>query len=334
MAGRPEIAVIGAGLAGVRLAGLLRDVATVKIFEKSRGTGGRMSTRRAEGFQFDHGAQYFTARGEAFRAFLAPFIASGTVAEWKPRLRAAPSDRQTDELRWNASRYVGVPAMNSLCKAAAGALAVAHGDAVRTLHRHADGWKLELASGEEAGPFAAVLSTAPAVQTAALLPQEMSGRAALEGARMLGCYSLMCGFVDLPDLGWDALVCDGSPLAWIAAGHSRPGRTDAAALLCQTSNAWAEENLERDQQDIQQELLSALADATGLNTDAASYVSLHRWRYAAVQTPAGRPCLFDPDLGVGAAGDWCEHGRVEAAFDSAEALAAEVKSYLARKGFR
>ena len=86
MAGRPKIAVIGAGLSGVRLGQILGDVADVRIFEKSRGTGGRMSTRRADPFRFDHGAQYFTARGAGFQEFLSPYLVSGTVARWSPRI--------------------------------------------------------------------------------------------------------------------------------------------------------------------------------------------------------------------------------------------------------
>ncbi|MEF8717273.1 MAG: NAD(P)-binding protein [Candidatus Accumulibacter necessarius] len=38
----------------------------VSLFDKSRGPGGRMSTRRGDDWQCDHGAQYFTARHPAF----------------------------------------------------------------------------------------------------------------------------------------------------------------------------------------------------------------------------------------------------------------------------
>ncbi|WP_436399395.1 NAD(P)/FAD-dependent oxidoreductase [Roseobacter sp. S98] len=324
MSERPEIAVIGAGLAGVHLARLLSDVATVTVFEKSRGIGGRMSTRRAETYRFDHGAQYFTARGNAFLSFLEPFVAQGYVAEWNPRLAGAAAS----DPRWNAPRFVGVPAMNSLAKAAASGLDVRLGDAVENILPAGQGWRLACASGAEAGPFDIVLSTAPAFQTAALLPGGITERNALDEAKMLGCYSLMLGFDTAPDPGWDAFVGDGDPLAWIAANHSKPGRDARPAFLCQTGNTWAEARLERDQEDVRRHLLAAFTDLTGIDTGMAEYVSLHRWRYAAVQTPAGRPYLFDPGLGIGAAGDWCGQGRVEAAFDSAGALASAVRMHL------
>ena len=48
-AARSRVAVIGAGMAGATCARLLADAGLdVTLFDKSRGVGGRMSTRRAE----------------------------------------------------------------------------------------------------------------------------------------------------------------------------------------------------------------------------------------------------------------------------------------------
>ena len=54
-----KIAVIGAGLAGITFACKMKEKYSVKIFEKSRGVGGSMSTRKESPFIFDHGAQFF-----------------------------------------------------------------------------------------------------------------------------------------------------------------------------------------------------------------------------------------------------------------------------------
>lgn len=58
---KQKIAIIGAGLSGVLLGQSLSPMADVTIFEKSRGVGGRMCTRYADPFYFDHGTQFFTA---------------------------------------------------------------------------------------------------------------------------------------------------------------------------------------------------------------------------------------------------------------------------------
>jgi predicted NAD/FAD-dependent oxidoreductase len=51
---------------------------------------------------------------------------------------------------------------------------------------------------------------------------------------------------------------------------------------------------------------------------------VHRWLYARVEQTAGAPFLWDPIRQVGACGDWAGGPRVEAAFDSGEALATAV----------
>ena len=49
-----NIAVIGAGLAGTTIASKMNEKFDVKVFEKSREVGGRMSTRQENSFIFDH----------------------------------------------------------------------------------------------------------------------------------------------------------------------------------------------------------------------------------------------------------------------------------------
>ena len=78
-----RVAVIGAGLAGLHAARRLHDAgAEVRVFDKARGSGGRMSTRRTDFGAFDHGAQYFTARDPRFRAQVEKWVASGAAAPW------------------------------------------------------------------------------------------------------------------------------------------------------------------------------------------------------------------------------------------------------------
>ena len=59
--------IIGAGLTGLVLGKRLSQLfsssrhSTVELFDKSRGVGGRMATRRADGgLKFDHGAQFYS----------------------------------------------------------------------------------------------------------------------------------------------------------------------------------------------------------------------------------------------------------------------------------
>ena len=60
----------------------------------------------------------------------------------------------------------------------------------------------------------------------------------------------------------------------------------------------------------------------------SAYLSLHRWRYAAVSKPANTPFLLDAEARLAACGDWCGAGKIEAAFDNASALADTLAEHL------
>ena len=74
-----KIAIIGAGLSGLTIALKLKNFADITIFDKSRGAGGRICTRYAEPYVFDHGAQFFIARSNKFKKFLEPMIEAGVI---------------------------------------------------------------------------------------------------------------------------------------------------------------------------------------------------------------------------------------------------------------
>lgn len=111
-----KIAIIGAGIGGLTLARELAKKANVTLFEKARGVGGRMSTRYADPFYFDHGAQCFTARSKEFQAFLKPYMDAGIVAEWKGKVINLELGKKETKRMWFEPHLVASPNMNSLCK--------------------------------------------------------------------------------------------------------------------------------------------------------------------------------------------------------------------------
>ena len=62
-----RVVVVGAGLAGLVAARALADDHEVVVFDKGRSVGGRLATRRIGAARLDHGAQFFTVRGDDFR---------------------------------------------------------------------------------------------------------------------------------------------------------------------------------------------------------------------------------------------------------------------------
>ncbi len=321
-----RIAVIGAGLAGLTVARELRDHADVCVFEKARGVGGRMATRYAgEDFEFDHGAQFFTARSAAFCEFLAPLVADGTVAPWLARFAELQGPRTTSSRTWTLEypHYVGVPRMNAVGKALAVGLDIRLSSRVTEVD-FADGrWSLafEGPSGpERAGGFDWLVVTAPLPQSLALLG-DVDGLGDAAGARsMLGCYALMLGFAEPPELDFDAALVREADISWISVNSSKPGREAPGTLLVHATNRWADAHMEDDPGRVQAHMLSEVSRVAGVDPDAAVHKALHRWRFANLPKQPGPPCYFSKEQRLGVAGDWWVQGRVEAAFRSARAL--------------
>ena len=66
-----DVAIIGAGLAGLTCAQQLHQVGyQVVIIEKSRGVGGRVATRRLQDTRADHGVRYLEPQGKLLQQLI------------------------------------------------------------------------------------------------------------------------------------------------------------------------------------------------------------------------------------------------------------------------
>jgi predicted NAD/FAD-dependent oxidoreductase len=309
------VAIIGAGVAGsVCARGLAEAVDRVVVFDKGRSVGGRLAQRRRDGAIFDHGAQFVRPRDPLLMRLLEAGVAAGVVARWPAAER---DDRPV---------YVGRPAMATPLKLLLGEVPVQTGCRIDRLERDARGWLLHAGEGDRHGPFEEVVLAIPAPQAAALLatigdavPPALAAAAA--SAVMAPCWAMLVAFDPLLDVvGHDAVALDGGPVSWIARNTSKPGREGLDAWTLHASPEWSAANLEAAPDVVAALLLEAFHAATGTASRSTAYLAVHRWRYALVTSPVGRPALFDPESGLGLCGDWCLGGKIEAAFLSGRAL--------------
>ena len=140
---KTSIAIIGAGIAGITLARNLSALAEVTVFEKSRGLGGRMANRRREGFSFDHGAQYFTARSPAFKATAESAAADGDAGIWPKSVHTLKADGLVSDTRPPEPRYVGTPGMSAFAHGLAEGLHIRKEATVAAIVAADAGWALK-----------------------------------------------------------------------------------------------------------------------------------------------------------------------------------------------
>jgi len=316
-----RIAIVGAGLAGLVLARELNTHHDVTLFEKARGVGGRMATRYADDYRFDHGAQFFTARSRRFRDFLAPFMKAGDVAVWHARFAEFTGDAVTATREWNDEHphYVGTPGMNALPKALADGLDVRLNTQVARVEHRNGGWHLH---GDAGRIFEAdqLIVTAPLPQTIELLGDEISVPVLADKRAMKACFAVMLGFPETVATTFDAARVLSADISWMSVNASKPGRSDAFTMVVHATNAWADANVDMDIEEAQRHLLAEFERVSGIDASKADHIRTHRWRYANTDRQLDPDCYFDADRRLGICGDWMIRGRVEAAFRSASSL--------------
>ena len=129
-----------------------------------------MATRYAGGLVFDHGAQFFTARSEAFREYLAPLIRAGVVADWPVQFAEFQGSKLISTRPWaeSVAHYVGVPGMNAVGKWLAKDLHIVLDTPVARMSREDTRWRLYDDGDALLGCYDWVVTTAPAPQSANL----------------------------------------------------------------------------------------------------------------------------------------------------------------------
>ncbi len=322
----PKVAVIGAGISGLMCARTLADHGCdVTVFEKSRGVGGRMSTRRVgDNLSFDHGAQYFTARDKRFRRYVESWIHDRLVAPWDGRIVVVEQGVIKADKAGDA-RYVAVPGMSSIGKHIAAELNVQLETQVAAAKHSDDKWVLTSDNGVALGQFDVVIVAVPSHQAAALLPEGSQLREQTSGVKMNGCWALMMALKQSLDLDFDAAFVHHSPLSWIARNSSKVQRNgDRETWVVHASAEWTEAHIDNSPDQIQQRLLDEFWTAVGRPRVEPIHLSVHRWRFAIPAEPLTESCLFDDQRRIGACGDWCGGPRVEGAFLSGMAVAGRV----------
>jgi len=289
-----------------------------------------MATRYAGDFEFDHGAQYFTARTRAFREFLEPLIGEGLISPWRARCVEISPTGALIQRAWEESepRYVGVPRMNVVGKALAGGLDIRFGTKVARVERSGSGWRLLLDDVPEPVDTDWLLVTAPLPQAKALLADVEGFGAALCDRQMLGCFSLMLGFDSPPALAYDAAVVSGADIRWIAVNSSKPGRGPASTMVVHAANRWTDANIEVDHDAVRGHMLNEVTRITGIRAADAVHQDIHRWRFANAVKADGASHFLSPRQRLGVAGDWWLGGKVESAFTSAYGLSNELDALL------
>jgi predicted NAD/FAD-dependent oxidoreductase len=331
--GSGRVAVIGAGLAGALCA---RELALsgchVQVFDKSRGAGGRLATRRAQwqGNQgesrttrFDHGVAGFGATTSEFRAFAERACRSGWLAAWSPGLAPGTPDA--------GPMYLPIPDMPRLTRELLSGIDFCWDTPIDALIRQRDGWQLRSRGEAQPSAFDVVILAIPPAQSATLLAAHAPDWAQ-RAARvvMQPCWTLM-GVAEAPRTGepWDLSRPEHPVIELLLRNERRPGRErrpDEAHWVAHARADWSRDQLEQPGDRVQARMQDAVAECLG-EPVRWRYAVVHRWRYAHTGLPLAEPgesCWWNSGSGLGVCGDFLGGLGVEGAWQSASALVGAV----------
>ena len=270
-----ETAIVGAGISGLMAATYLAEKGKNSvIFDKGRGPGGRMSTRRFGEFRLDHGAQFFTVRDPRFEKYVQGWEKAGVARIWCKGFSGTGDGHP---------RFRGTEGMNSIPKWLAGQLDVRTGHKVKSIRFVNNLWHLDFENSQSVSADQ-LLMTSPVPQTIALLEAGQvelapTTRNFLSLISYDPCISLMVipkKPLFMPEHGgWQI---NEEPLQFVAdnqlKGLPNPGQALTFHLGPQTSTDHWESGPERLSELVTGELRERGKDLV------IEDIQIHRWRYS------------------------------------------------------
>ena len=349
-----SIGIIGAGISGLSCAKALEQAGyDVEVFDKGRNLSGRMATRRNDLSEFDHGAQYFTAKDPAFIQEVDRWIGADVAQVWSPKI-AVLNNLKENEIpaktnhfnSWVATgigklkslktsifsasntatsveRFIGVPKMTTPATFISRGLSIKKEttiDSVFVKPQSYPRWSLKSKEiGLIQGNFNIIIAAIPAPQAAELF-KEISPKLTeiSQSVKMTGSWAVMLNFEEKVNLNFDSAFINGGPLRWITRNNSKPERGVTEAWVLHATSEWSESHLDISREEATELLIN---EFVALGGSLPKQSQAHLWRYAEAAQPLHTTFAWDAENNLGICSDWLNSGRVEGAWLSGKRLA-------------
>jgi len=317
-----KVAVIGAGIAGLTAARELTERGIeVKVYEKSRGVGGRLANKRLAWANSDIGAQYVTAKDKRFQTQVDRWVESGVAEKWNFTPHVL-SDSGLTPKPSSLARYVGTPKMSSLAHDLAKDADIEFQTRISSLERSGSRWILiDDKGGRCNDSYDWVVLSCPAEQASALLSSSSLSKLIPKQVHE-ACWALTLATQGKVASDIQGIFGD-STISWVSRLSARPQRSAPKDFddlwMLHFSSEWSELHSKDTTIDIVETGYRWLSEtlATQPHTPLKVIHShKHYWRYARLkdETRPTPPIIADRSEQLAVIGDWTAGGRVEGAY--------------------
>jgi renalase len=294
-----NIAIIGAGISGSVLANHLQKTHSVTVFDKARGSGGRLSRMKKGNYCFDKGAQDFLLQDSVVSSVIQPAIDAGILSLWSPRFMVESKEKSCWVELGEKQFVCGNGNINSLAKWLLKDSSVNYKTDIKQLNRINEKWYLHTEIDQDFGPFDSVVLTQPAEQLLCLAPQF---KEALTGIQYSTSMVLYLGISEpIPDTIADVIMSDDTFVRWLIQNNKKPGNASPPSLVVQ-SKALSIDDLKYSPEQLAEMMIKEAECILNMKL-AITFNEHHIWRYAKCLTSKNIGSLWEPELGLGVIGD-------------------------------
>lgn len=328
-----DVAIIGAGMSGLICAQQLQQAGyRVVVVEKSRGLGGRVTTRRLQDTYADRGLSYLIANGELTTSFVELLTSQDILQVWTDTVHEFKADFGLKAVK-GVPLYTAPNGMSAIARFLAKDLEIQLSRRVVSLSLDHDCWHLQFENSNTQVVAKAVVVAIPAPQALMLLASFASPVVldSLRSVEFSACISVIAGYpTNMPLPAWRSLtVIDDDTIAWIGNDSSKRLEMNTPVFVFHSTAKFAQTYIDtEDLQPIGQQLLNKAAK---LFPELANpdWLQCDRWRYAFPTIPLADNCLnaHTPQPLV-CCGDWCGGFNLEGAMRSGNAAAKQINQVL------
>ena len=315
-----NIAIIGTGFSAATLGYFLKN--DLDFYEKSRGVGGRCSTRRVDNVGlFDHGLQYVKSENSEFKKFLSDY----TI--WQGNFKIFQNDQIKDDL--HKERIINENGNNLLVKNLFKNKRVFANKELKSIEKKNDCFQLNFNDSTQEN-YKTVIITTPYQQAYNLTKQFTENYFSKLNFCMQPNLTLMVAFNKSLNLNLSAISFEDDDVLGFVANENTKKKTlinkDLELWTIQSSVKYATKNIyeyRNNKENLADEMLKSLSVKLKINIkkDNIQYADIHGWRYAYGNKSDAANCYWNEDLRLGICGDWFSGGNAESAFINAKKLA-------------
>ncbi len=300
-----KIAIIGAGFSGCNLYNNLKEkYEDITIFEKSRGVGGRLSTKYVEDKYIDHGTSSLTPITDDLKLFCLD-LAKNNI------------------LKAKYDTFLPKNGINAICKFLINENDLMKNTKICQAKFENNKWSLQDDNKNIYKEFDLLLITIPAPQILQLkieLPLEFQKE--LSKVEYDSTFSLILHSNKNLKLN-ENRIYENPDIAKIIDNSKKYSYKDFSSYIIHSTKEYANCVNEKSKDEICEIFLDNFDEKTKENIEKFSILP-HLWKYAFVKTSLEAPYFLNESKNLGICGDYFNHSNLEASFLSSELLSNHI----------